>query len=256
LRRLVEIYLKNTPAVPDVTKGSRIAAVDLARTAAIVGMVIFHIARDLEFFGQLPPGTTLAGGWALLARTVAGSFLFLTGFSLVLAHGGFVRWRPFLRRLVTVGLAALAISVVTRLALPDRFIYFGILHAIFFCSIIGICFVWVQASWSALGALIVWCIWAVFARSLDLPIWMAWTGLRQSVPPSLDFIPVFPWLAPCLLGIAMAKVTSTYWKGQHSTGPVLDILTWPGRHSLSIYLLHQPIILGALWVVIRFYGAG
>jgi hypothetical protein len=40
LRRLVEIYLKNTPAVPDVTKGSRIAAVDLARTAAIVGMLL------------------------------------------------------------------------------------------------------------------------------------------------------------------------------------------------------------------------
>ena len=58
-------------------------------------MVVFHFARDLEIFGILPPGTTLSGGWHVLARVVAGSFFFFAGMSLVLAHGERIRWRSF-----------------------------------------------------------------------------------------------------------------------------------------------------------------
>lgn len=55
---------------------------DVLRSFALLGMIVFHFTRDLEMFGYLAQGTTLSGGWALFARSIAGSFLLLAGVSL------------------------------------------------------------------------------------------------------------------------------------------------------------------------------
>ena len=96
----------------------RIDAIDIARGAALVAMAIYHFAWDLEFFGYAPPAMTAVGGWKLFARCIASSFLFLVGISLFLGHAKGIRWRGFLRRLAMVAGAALAISLVTYLAVP------------------------------------------------------------------------------------------------------------------------------------------
>ena len=98
----------------------RIDAIDIARGAALVAMAIYHFAWDLEFFGYAPPAMTAVGGWKLFARCIASSFLFLVGVSLFLGHGKGIRWAGFLRRLAMVAGAALAISIVTYIAMPER----------------------------------------------------------------------------------------------------------------------------------------
>ena len=114
-----------TPAQETAAYPRRIAAIDAARGVALVAMAIYHFTWDLEFFGYAPPGTAAEGGWRIFARMIAGSFLFLVGFSLVLAHGKSIRWRSFAIRLAQVGVAALAITIATRFATPDRYIFFG-----------------------------------------------------------------------------------------------------------------------------------
>lgn len=241
--------------VAEAPAAARIAAVDLARSAALLGMVVFHFTFDLELFGHIAPGTTRTAPWALFARLVAGSFLFLAGLSLVLAHGRGIRWRGFLRRLAMVAGAALAITVATRIAIPHAFIYFGILHAIAAASLIGLA-VLRAPIWLILGvAAAAFVLPDLASAPLFDPRWLAWTGLAVSAPPSFDFVPVLPWVSAFLLGMVAGKAGATVgvWEKLRdpAPAPVVRALAWPGRHSLAIYLLHQPVMIGLLWLAAR-----
>jgi uncharacterized membrane protein len=229
----------------------RIALVDAARTAALAGMAAFHLTFDLEMFGHLPPGTVAyPGPWAMFARLVAGSFLFLAGVSLFLAHGNGIRWNAFLRRLAVLIAAAFAISAGTWVLMPDRFIYFGILHAIAACSLAGLLFLHLPASLTLAVAAAVFALpWFWTSPAFQSP-WLLWLGLAPVPRPSMDFEPFFPWFAPFLAGMALAKAArvSAFWPViSQPPGPLLHRLAWPGRHSLALYLIHQPVLIGLVW---------
>ncbi len=209
-------------------------------------MILFHFVRDLEMFALIPAGTTLDGFWALFARGIAGSFLFLAGVSLVLAHGDGLRPGAWARRLFVLGAAALTISAATYIGMPERWIYFGILHAIAAASVIGVAFLRSPAMLTLFAAIGVWTLFLFFERSLDLPSALAFTGLGSTVPPSLDFIPLFPWLAPFLLGMALAQARHPSAFEPRWTKPPSALLTWPGQHSLLVYLVHQPLLIAAI----------
>ena len=243
-------------SIAEPSVGSRrIVAVDLARSLALLGMAIFHFTWDLEFFGYIAPGTTLQGGWAIFARLVAGTFLFLAGVSLVLGHGDGIRWRSFLRRLAMVGGAALAITLATFLGMREAFIFFGILHSIAVASVLGLVFLRAPVWMTLFAAVVAWLLPEIFRSSAFDPRWLAWTGLAETPPRSFDFVPVFPWFAACLLGIAVAKVAEVagVWDRLRGgrPGPILRAAAWPGRHSLAVYLLHQPVLIGLLWLYTR-----
>lgn len=241
----------------DAAWTGRIEAVDVARTVALLGMVVFHFARDLEDFGLIAAGTTVQGPWWYLARAVAGSFLFLAGVSLWLAHGQGIRWRPFLRRLLMLAAAAALVTLATRIAVPWGFVHFGILHSIAICSVIGLAFLRLPVALTLLAAAgaVALSRAGPFA-AFDSPL-LWWTGLAPGVRPSIDFEPVFPWLAPLLAGIALARLAGRagFWdRAAAWRGPVLRALGWPGRHSLAIYLIHQPVLIGGLWLGVRAFG--
>ncbi len=232
------------------TRIGRIAAVDAARGWAIVAMIVFHFVRDLEMFGLVRPGTTLTGGWALFARVVAASFLFLSGISLVLAHGRGIRWRSFLRRAGVLALAAAAVSAGTYAFMPERFVYFGILHMILVASLAGLvlmpCRAWISLTAGA-GVLV---IWAIAGRTLKIDPWFGWTGLAATPRPALDLIPIVPWTAFAFLGIAVGKMVDfDSWARPIHGGP--GLVVWLGRNSLVIYILHQPAMIGVMWLLFR-----
>jgi uncharacterized membrane protein len=244
---------------PDHPPPPRLPAVDLARTAALAGMVVFHTVFDLELFGHLPPGTTAwPGPWALLARLVAGSFLFLAGVSLVLAHGPGLRRRAFLRRLAVIAAAAVAVSLATRLAMPQAYVQFGILHAIAAASVVGLAMLRVPVALLVVLAAAVAAAPALLRDpALDAP-WLLWLGLGASQPVSVDYVPLCPWLAPFLAGMAAARLAggaggagSARRGGGRGAGRLARALAWPGRHSLPIYLLHQPMLFAGFWLWAR-----
>jgi len=227
----------------------RLVVVDLARTLALAGMVVFHFTFDLELFGWLPAGTTVSGGWGVFARIVAGSFLFLAGVSLVLAHGAGLRWPAFGRRLARVAGAAALVTAVTWFALPQAFIFFGILHSIAFCSVIGVLLLRVPGILLLVLAGVV--VWVDRSMAFDMlnPRWLVWTGLGSTQPWTMDFVPVFPWLGAFLAGMGVARVAGRagLWDRLRGVGARLDRLAWPGRHSLAIYLVHQPVLIALVW---------
>lgn len=244
-------------AIPAAAPPSRIFALDWARTAALVAMAAFHAGRDLEVLGIWPPGSTFGGAWDLAARTIAGSFVFLAGLSLWLAHGRTIRWRAFGRRLGLLVLAAGAVSLGTWLFAPAVWVRFGILHSIALCSVLSLPFL--KAPWwisAATGAAILWWGPSLDLRAFDGAGWV-WTGLSRTVPPMMDWEPVVPWLAPMLLGVAVGRLGTavSLWPRlavrPRDPGRVAHALALPGRHSLAVYLIHQPLIVGAILAWIR-----
>ncbi|WP_157015335.1 heparan-alpha-glucosaminide N-acetyltransferase [Mesorhizobium xinjiangense] len=229
----------------------RIGAIDAARGMALLTMAIYHLAWDLEFFGYAPHGMTAEGGWRLFARAIASSFLFLVGFSLFLAHGKGIRWQSFWRRLAMVAGAAALITVATRLATPGSFIFFGILHQIALASLLGLAFLKVPARWIVLIAVAVIVAPHVLRNPLfDHPAFW-WLGLSADPPRSNDYVPVFPWFGAVLLGMAAARLAvARDWLERVAAWSLPSwsgILQFAGRHSLAVYLIHQPVLIACVW---------
>jgi uncharacterized membrane protein len=235
----------------------RIDALDMARGAALVAMAVYHFTWDLEFFGYVEPGLTAVGGWKLFARCIAASFLFLAGVSLFLAHGDGIRWPGFLRRLAMVGGAALAISVATYVAMPDAFIFFGILHQIALAGVLGLAFLRLPAALTLIVAAAIFAApFYLRAAPFDHPaLW--WVGLSTHSLRSNDYVPLFPWFAAVLAGIATARLAV-------SSGVAVRLATWRpagwsrplifgGRHSLAVYLIHQPVLIGCVWLAAQIF---
>lgn len=227
---------------------ARIPALDIARTAALVAMALFHFVFDLEMFGHVAPGTATSGAWRALAVVTAGAFLFLAGAGLWLSHGARIRWPAFWRRLAKIVGAAALVSVGTYVVFPQAFVFFGILHSIALCSLLGLAVLRLP-SW-AIGVLAAAVYHApeVLASPLFNAPWWWWTGL-QTVPLStVDYEPIFPWFAPFLAGLAASKAASRagLWARLSTPTPsrAAQLAGLPGRHSLLIYLVHQPVLIG------------
>lgn len=237
----------------------RIAAIDIARGAALLAMAVYHLGWDLEFFGYMEPGTTVSGVWRLFARSIATSFLFLVGVSLFLAHAERVRWPGFGKRLAMVAGAAALITAATWFAFPEGFIFFGILHHIALASLVGLAFLRLPA-WLVLAGAAAAVAAPHFLRSplFDHPaLW--WVGLSSVNPHANDYVPFLPWFGAVLAGIAAARIArdsgiltrlATLKPGRWSTP-----LTLAGRHSLAFYLLHQPVLIACVWGLAQVWPA-
>ena len=237
----------------------RIALVDWLRGAALVAMTVFHFAYDLEFFGIEEKGFADQPHWRHFATSIAASFIFLAGASLCLAHPREIRWRRWGRRLATVALAALAISIATWFATPKTWIFFGILHMIAVASVAGLAFVRLAWWWPAAAGVAVLALDRLVVGALpDTPAW-SWIGLSGALPVSSDFRPVFPWLAPALFGVAAARWCVDRDRLRALARPRLEgragrLLRFLGRHSLLYYLLHQPVLFALFWTWLRLAG--
>ncbi|MBC8131224.1 MAG: DUF1624 domain-containing protein [Rhizobiaceae bacterium] len=239
-------------APPSEGRGNRLDLLDAARGAALLAMVVYHFTWDLEFFGYVERGTTGSGGWKLFARSIASSFLFLAGVSLVLAHGRAIRWRAFGGRFLQVVAGAAIITGTTYFATPGGFVFFGILHEIALASFLGLAFVRLRFWLTALAGFAVIALAQVFETPLTNPKWLAWIGMAERPPVSNDYVPLFPWFGAVLLGIAAARLVSDRggWEAIGRAGrrlTRLSPLSWLGRRSLVFYLLHQPILFGLVW---------
>jgi uncharacterized membrane protein len=240
------------------TGSNRIVALDLARAMALIAMAVFHFVFDLELFGVVAPGTTMRPGWRWLAYLTAGSFLFLAGVSLWLAHGRAIRWRGFWRRFAMIAVAALAITAATFLAMREAFIFFGILHCIAAASLLGLACLRLPAPLLAgLGVAVIWLPQVLRFEALNPP-WMWWTGLQAIGVRSVDYVPLFPWFGPVLFGIAAARVMAgrggwnrlARWQAPRAA----RWLALPGRHSLAVYLIHQPVLIALIWLATTIAG--
>jgi uncharacterized membrane protein len=238
-------------AAPAPPGAPRIDAVDALRGLAIVAMIAYHFAFDLRFFGVIRADFENGLFWLSARAAIVSSFLLLVGVSLVLAHQAGIPTLRFARRIGVVALCALAATIGSYVVFPDRFIYFGILHCIVVASLLARPLAGHPALALALGIVAI-----AAGLALSHPFFDAratsWLGFNTAKPPTEDFVPLFPWLGVVLLGIALGHALA-----QRHFAPVALLagapraLRWLGRHSLAVYMVHQPLLLGALWLLLR-----
>jgi uncharacterized membrane protein len=235
------------------THGSRIPLIDIARGAAILAMFVFHLTWDLGYFGYIDSALVYTRAFSLFGDTIASTFLGLAGASLVLAHAPSFRARACLRHLAIIVIAAGAVSLATYVFIPDGFIFFGILHCIALASLIALPFLFLPWWAAALVALVAIAAPHLFVSSaFDGPVWW-WTGLSTFEPRSNDYRPILPWLGVLLSGLALMKVGDHFqWRAKLAQWQPRNVLSrsavFAGRHSLAIYLVHQPILFGLVWL--------
>jgi uncharacterized membrane protein len=213
---------------------TRDSALDLMRGIAIIMMIAFHFIYDLNSFGfsDIP----LFTHWAGIAWRCLIVFLFLSavGISLVIAHGKGIKFKKFFKRLLYLGIAALFVSAGTYVMFPDGWVYFGILHLIWFSTIIAISFVNLPKTSLLIAALIL--IGAIF----DQPNLSFISYLLEPYLPfgSVDYYPLFPWLSFVFIGIYLGH--NPYYQKIFIFR--LNWLEVIGKHALIIYLTHQIVL--------------
>lgn len=253
------------PAAPAASAAppasARLPWLDDWRGIAIVAMVVYHFGWDLSTLGYIVTDVSTHPVWSLFARSIAASFLTIAGISLVKAHEGGMRWSAFWRRLGLIAGAAALVTVGTLIVFPEGFVVFGILHCIAASSLIALPFLRWRWPVAALAALAV----AALPLMANLPALaplqaslpgqpgfglVQLLGLTTTPPDSVDFVPLFPWLAFLLGGVALGKLVGS--RAPAPAGPIshpsapFRALRFLGRHSLLIYLIHQPILFGGL----------
>lgn len=234
---------------------SRLALLDQARGLALVAMIIYHALWDGFQFGLLTWTLERDQMMRLAAQIIAGSFLTISGVSLALSSAvsdvPLIQRRSFWKRTAIVAAAAALVTAASFIALPQAPIYFGILHHIALASVV-VALIASQHAFlaAALAALAVIANASIALPALNHPATI-WLGLGTEVPVTADWVPVFPWLAAGLLGFAIGKQMLVPWLQSRAPSPhknPRDPLTWMGRHSLVIYLIHQPILIGLIYL--------
>lgn len=237
------------------------AALDVARGAALVAMILFHFTWDLDYFALAPAGVTASAAFKGLGDAIAATFLLIVGASLALAARHGFKPQAFVRRVLRIAGAAALITLATWFVFPNEFIFFGILHCIALSSLAAAALLRAPLSLVIVIAAIALAL-PIFVASpiFNAPIWW-WLGLGAHQPVSNDWRPFLPWVGVVLLGLAGARVALAHgvpaglaaWR---PNGWTARALTLGGRRSLLIYLVHQPLLFGVLLLATFLAGHG
>lgn len=231
---------------------NRIWELDAIRGICILGMVAVHLVYDLvELFAivqwEYPAVFVLLRDWGGVL------FFLLSGICVTLGS------RP-IRRGITVFLCGMLCTAVTALmawlGLADEsiVIYFGVLHCLGICMLLWpvlqklpiVPLAVLGLALSAAGLYLLFSVRVSFS-------WLIPLGLFPASFLSSDYFPLLPYLGFFLLGAVVGKTVyrqkKTLLPLPGKTPAVIQFLTFCGRQSLLVYLLHQPVLAALIWAL-------
>jgi uncharacterized membrane protein len=235
-----------------VDAARRLERLDALRGAAIVWMAAFHFCFDLNHFGLLSPRQNFYVDpfWTVQRTMIVTLFVFVAGVSQAVAQDAGQGWPRFWRRWAQIAGCALLVSAGSALMFPRSWISFGILHGMALMLIAArLVAPWRGAPWR-LGALGLVCVampWLVQHPFFDTRA-TNWVGLVTRKPVTEDYAPVLPWLGVMVWGLAVGQWLLARHRdvlGGALAAP-LRPLAMLGRWSLTFYMVHQPVLIGAI----------
>ena len=221
----------------------RVFALDGLRVFAIVMMIAYHFIYDLKYFGYVDWNTPLGDGFRQWRTCIVFGFVFAMGLSMGIAHGHGRNVSAFKRRLMQIFGCAALITAVSIFMFPESWIYFGILHFMVIASLLTFALVDRPKLALGLGVAIVGAFWAgLVPYGWPLNLIAGLPGYTE------DFVSPFPWLGVALIGMflgqafAQNSAAQAQWGRVKIDGPIGTLVGFAGRRSLSIYMLHQPVL--------------
>lgn len=248
--------MKNGHTTRQKTPAGRYALLDELRGLDLVSMMLYHACWDLVFLFDVNMRWYAGTPGRLWQQTICWVFILLSGFC---APFG----RHMLRRGVTVFAAGALVTAVTLVFMPGNRVIFGVLtflgSAMLLTGVLEPLLKKIQpAAGLAVSAVL-------FALTYHLDErWLGFGGLRLALPDawyanyftaffgflpfdfySTDYFGLLPWLFLFWAGYYLHKAVGRR-RMEPLRRPVCPALGWMGRHSLLLYLLHQPVIYGVL----------
>ncbi len=233
--------------------------IDFLRGVAMVMMVIFHSLYFLNYFTGYNFSLTL-GFWHIFQTIIATIFLFLVGVSLTINYSRAERiystkrlFLKYLKRGLIIFSLGLFITLMTRIFLGENFVRFGILHLIGVSIVLAYPFLKKLHFWN-LWIGIVFVALGIYLKSITFDFsWLFWLlFIKTHYYHTVDYFPLLPWFGIVLIGLFFGRVfypnyIRRFTLADISNFPIIKSFCFLGRHSLVIYFLHQPILIGILY---------
>lgn len=239
---------------------TRLHILDTIRGIALISMILFHTSWDLSYIYGIEILQKLDYFAFIWQQSICIAFIFLSGFCFNLGK------RHFLRG-VTVFSAGALITAVTYFVMPENIILFGILTMLGSAMLIFALLRKILIKFNPLISFAVSLLLYLLTRDISdgylgfygvkiAPLsaslysngFTAFLGFPERTFFSADYFPLLPWLflfsAGFFLFLYLKKKNIAVKSG--SNIPVINFL---GRNSLIVYLLHQPIIYGVLFLI-------
>lgn len=234
---------------------------DEIRGITLCSMILYHAVWDLVYIFGYNWKWYQSDMAFLWQQSICYTFILLSGFCVSLGKN------KVKRGLVVFG-AGILISLVTELFMPQNRIRFGVLTLLGSCMLIA-----------ALAERINVTIWGIIINLLlfiltrrinygvlgfadvtvaRLPRFLYnlgdfgnYLGFTEQTFFSTDYFSLFPWLFLFLTGYYFYKwMEEKQWLSSMTKAPSLGAWWRPiGRYSLIIYLLHQPVVYGLLYIL-------
>lgn len=228
----------------------RYLELDFIRGIAIILMVVFHTSYDLNYFHfiNIDIYNHHSSFWHNLRTIILTLFLGTMGISLSLAYEFTYNLKKILRQAFSLFVSALSISLVSYLMFPKYYIYFGILHFIFLSFILALPFVRYHYVSLISG------IFIIFFSYIDIinvnPIYNYLQPILSLPAKTKDLMHFFPWFGVVLVGIFIGK--KRLFTFNLIKNSLTKKITFLGKHSLVIYLMHQPLLYGFFMLLYYF----
>lgn len=228
---------------------TRNVTVDLMRTCAIFLMVVFHFIFDLKHVGVVEVNIPNGNYWMQFRWVILTLFFLCVGISLRLSFEKHKLSEGVLIGFCKTSIAACIVTLVSILAIPENWIFFGVLHFIAMSYIFAMPLIRYPRTCLILGVSL------LIIGSLQLlpsrwPFYLFWDGLPKYTN---DYVRLIPWFGMVLVGVNLGTnkfITHDFAKSKTPIKLVSGV-SLISKNSLIIYLVHQPILLGILFLCLK-----
>lgn len=248
------IKAKNTTDKVNDSLNKRYVFLDGLRGLTLLSMILYHMVWDLVYLFGLDWKWYRSGAAYLWQQSICWVFIFLSGFCWSL---GKRKWK----RGVTVFIGGLLITAVTLFVMPEDRVIFGVLTCIGSCTLLMIPFEKLFKKCNPYAGIAGSMALFVLVRNVNIgylgfeawkPVklpdslyrnWFtAYWGFPDAAFYSTDYFSVFPWIFLYIAGYFLYRILDGSrvfsWMEKRRLAPV----EWLGRHSLEIYMVHQPVL--------------
>jgi uncharacterized membrane protein len=237
----------------------RFIEIDLIRGFALTMMIAFHLLWDLDYYGMSPLNQNIYD----YGHAFPPVFFCLVGVCLVISSQHKTR-KQLIYRGTGILIIGILLTAFSKIIIPDKPITFGVLHCIGL-SIIFSSFIVKKRKNIMYFALIIITLGVLINNwNIQNPnIIQLAIGLHQQDfwRYTVDYFPLLPWFGVVLFGMAIGDVLYRDGKRQFPFPDLkkylpVRVVSALGKKSLLVYLVHQPIIVGAIHLPVLLNYAG
>ncbi|HEX3026065.1 MAG TPA: heparan-alpha-glucosaminide N-acetyltransferase [Clostridia bacterium] len=244
----------------------RIEALDAIRGVAIIAMVVDHCLYDLDQIFGVPIPLLHTTFFEIFRQPFTWAFILLAGVSSRFSHSNWVRGF----RVLACGLVLSVVTFIyTWFTHDNESIYFGILH---FMGCAILLFALLRPAFEKIPPIAAFIIWsALFTVTFTMPdtyfvgipphfgflLPKALTNTPNLYPIgipdanffSADYFPMIPWFFLFMAGTVIGKPIKEHKLPEKFYTAKVPFWAIAGRHTLLIYVVHQPIVYAALYLI-------